>query len=344
MLLFGTTAASMVPMQMNLVAKMSQIAVVDADGNVVASMSTDRKTATYLDVRHKSSSDTVLPNAFGLTPIDSCPGATKSCMAICYAEGIVWPMARAKWATNTEFCMTANLADMTKAFGLLVDGFRKLTFKKNTVEITDEDGNKKKVQRDSTDKNYVPLNFRLMSSGDFPNRDCAKAWATVAKNNPDIRFWGYTRTFEVMDEFVGIKNLAIFASVDPDNKGSVDELPEGTRFAFMGSKEWAVENFPERDVRNYECPELKENIPMYTEIGTRKRPYPEKGTTVKGAKGACATCMLCFPTKNSGDERGNDISFVPGTFDGAGNRHEIDLEDTTSAVMVTLVRRIRQVA
>lgn len=61
------------------------------------------------------------------------------------------------------------------------------------------------------------LYYRLHWAGDFFSCDYAAAWADVMRKYPEVRFWGYTRTFPCVPEFKGVDNFSLYLSLDKSN-------------------------------------------------------------------------------------------------------------------------------
>ena len=61
-------------------------------------------------------------------------------------------------------------------------------------------------------------NYRLHWSGDIPDREYARALGCAIARFPEIRFWGYTRSFFAVPLLAGLKNLRLYLSVDQVNR------------------------------------------------------------------------------------------------------------------------------
>tara|TARA_R100001530_G_scaffold132424_1_gene104848 strand:+ start:443 stop:1021 length:579 start_codon:yes stop_codon:yes gene_type:complete len=99
---------------------------------------------------------------FNLPAIDSCPFA-KDCIAYCFANKGTYLYKNVQDKYNFNFKLIENKAE-----------FKKLI--QNELES-------KKVE-------YV----RIHSSGDFYSLKYLKTWVEIAKNNPNIVFYGYTKS------------------------------------------------------------------------------------------------------------------------------------------------------
>jgi hypothetical protein len=120
------------------------------------------------------------------------------------------------------------------------------------------------------------LHFRLHYSGDFFSRSYAKAWANTIKQFPEIQFWTYTRSFEYVDELVGITNLTLYLSCDPANFSSAIETYDKYSSNVNLGLAWLGNEAPEPEkFRWVKCPEVTGKV-KNTDTG-----------------GACSKCRLC---------------------------------------------------
>jgi hypothetical protein len=99
---------------------------------------------------------------FNLPAVSSCPFAD-TCKAICYADKgtFKYPNVQAKYNANYE---------LTKKPELFIESIQSELIKKR-VEFV-----------------------RIHSSGDFYSLNYLRSWLTIAKNNPNIIFYGYTKS------------------------------------------------------------------------------------------------------------------------------------------------------
>jgi hypothetical protein len=131
---------------------------------------------------------------------------------------------------------------------------------------------------------YKQQYFRLHYSGDFFSEEYARAWVKVIKEFPTVRFWVYTRSFDVTKApFINVipiiaecKNLAVYLSCDQVNyKVAMNQVIEWNNvgLAFMGN------NVPEElsEAKKFvQCPEITKKIKNDKDAG------------------ACSKCKLCF--------------------------------------------------
>lgn len=152
---------------------------------------------------------------FNLSPVETCPGATAECLAVCYARKghFIFKTARNRMRLNHE--------------GSFEPGF---------------------VSTMVAQARRLPA-VRLHSSGDFFSEEYVKAWAEVAKGARRTQFFTYTRSWSVpgfmpaLEVLNGLPNFHLFLSVD----GSHGATPEGYRLAHM-SQDW------ERPAGSFRCP------------------------------------------------------------------------------------------
>ena len=217
-------------------------------------------------------------NSFGLAsgPEASCPDATEFCTG-CYATRIErnFPFAARLVTSNLE---------VLKACGNNVSAM--VTLLRPIIEIFKADVVKAEKKNLAGDRVY-----RIHWDGDFYSRPYAAAWATVARENPDVAFWAYTRSFRsvnVIDILASVPNITVYLSTDRDNwedaKDAADANPD-VWFAFC-AKTWEETEALARKVtgRNApRCPEQTGKVPMVNAKGV----------------GACVTCGMCIFGRNN---------------------------------------------
>jgi hypothetical protein len=225
----------------------------------------DRKVANLATPNGKQSK---IQNAFGLPAGQaySCPGATSICEKVCYAGKLekVYKGVKAALVHNWELLSNASQAGMVELLRTMVAEFDADCVKRNASRA-----------------------FRIHWDGDFFSREYARAWAIVVAENPTIQFWVYTRSFtpgnNVVDLIADIPNLAVYLSVDDDNREwanvILDEYPSVKIAVLSETMELAGNAIA--DIRGdnkpgAKCPELIKSIPLISDKG-----------------GACFTCQLC---------------------------------------------------
>ena len=71
--------------------------------------------------------------------------------------------------------------------------------------------------KNECDNRGVELVFRWFWDGDVPNRNFAKAIRNLAWEFPQVKFWAYTRNFNVVSDLLGADNFILYLSVDDGN-------------------------------------------------------------------------------------------------------------------------------
>jgi len=120
------------------------------------------------------------------------------------------------------------------------------------------------------------LFFRLHYSGDFFSKEYTEAWARVIAQFPQVRFWVYTRSHDMIDPLLGLDNITVFLSCDPSNFDKAKKVFEDKKekhknlgMAFMGN------DAPEAEKHRWvKCPEITGKVNNET-------------------AGACSKCRLC---------------------------------------------------
>lgn len=214
-------------------------------------------------------------NTFGLMygkPKDggTCPGAT------CGKGGCL----DVKEGRTTQTCYMSKVTRIYKNVGKTL--LENTTALHNKTEEEMRNVIRQMIQVFSSDSKGEDLYFRLHYSGDFFSLDYAKAWASVMKEFPEIRFWVYSRSvFKDGTDFItpllGVDNLSLFLSCDPDNFDTMlsfynkhNENNPQLAMAWMGDSAPDTEKY-----RWVKCPEVTKKISNTED------------------KGACSKCRLC---------------------------------------------------
>lgn len=224
--------------------------------------SKDRKVTNAVSPNGKTAT---IANAFGLPAgkAFACPGATSFCERICYAGKLekVYKGVKSVLVSNFEELLYADYLHGIDGMALLLQEMI-VDFRKDCI--------KRNASRD----------FRIHWDGDFFSRDYAKAWAEVITYNPDIRFWVYTRSFDVVDILVDIPNLTVYLSADPVNIAEANATAERFPGVFIAT---VADTFAEARAtivdtarKAYACPENRKSIPLISEKGS-----------------ACIRCGIC---------------------------------------------------
>jgi hypothetical protein len=181
--------------------------------------------------------------SFSLSAIDSCPGRTTWCEKACYADKVarIYKNAAKSYALNMEATTDKNfVTDMN-------------------IEIAKL--SKKGIKT-----------FRIHVSGDFYNVAYIHKWVSIIKSNPNMMFYGYTRSWSIpnmvshLEALRSLQNVILFASTDDTTVGTI---PTGWREAYADSA------MPTNKTKMIFCPEQA------------------------GKLTSCDKCGLCFNQKST---------------------------------------------
>ena len=206
----------------------------------------DRKVTNAVSPNGKTPT---IANTFGLPAGKdfSCPGATPTCETVCYAGKLerVYKGVKAVLLHNWELLKDADHDTMENLLQAMIDDFKK-----------------------DCDKKYAPKLFRIHWDGDFFSDEYAFAWKHVILNNPDIKFWVYTRVASAANI---LKEIAVNLNKDT-----------GIKLAYLADT-FAI---GQADLKamigkvGAKCPENKKAIPLIDKEGS-----------------ACVKCSLCVDNK-----------------------------------------------
>lgn len=125
------------------------------------------------------------------------------------------------------------------------------------------------------------LYFRLHWAGDFMNDDYVKAWSSVMKEFPNVRFWAYTRSYTEKTDFIAplleCTNLSLYLSCDPVNVEEAKKVYEVYKLKHNNlGLAWMGNEAPDPTIfRWVKCPEITGKVVSTDEAG------------------ACSKCRLC---------------------------------------------------
>jgi hypothetical protein len=226
--------------------------------------SNDRKVANAVSPNGKTPT---IANTFGLPSgkAYSCPGETSVCAKVCYAGKLekIYKGVRDTLLHNWNLLKDADHDTMEALLMDMIADFR------NDC-----------VKRDA------PMLFRIHWDGDFFNDEYAFAWKHVILNNPDIKFWVYTRVASAANMLKDIDNLSLYYSTDSENKEIAISLnkEKGIKLAYLADT-FAI---GQEDMKamigkpGAKCPENKKAIPLISKEGS-----------------ACVVCSLCIDNKSN---------------------------------------------
>ncbi len=225
--------------------------------------SMDRKVTNAVSPNGKTPT---IANTFGLPAgkAYSCPGATSVCENVCYAGKLerVYKGVKAVLLHNWELLKDADHDTMENLLQDMINDFKK-----------------------DCEKREAPMLFRIHWDGDFFSDEYAFAWKHVILNNPDVKFWVYTRVATAANMLKDIDNLSLYFSTDSENKDIAISLnkDKGIKLAYLADT-FAI---GQADMKamigkpGAKCPENKKVIPLISEAGS-----------------ACVSCGLCIDNKS----------------------------------------------
>ena len=205
-------------------------------------------------------------NSFGLPAGLSCPGMTSLCGKVCYAKKIermpYLKAVRDNLAHNWNLLSNATRPEMIRLIDEMVTEFAA-----------------------ECDKRGKTKEFRIHWDGDFFSADYAIAWATVISVHPEIHFWAYTRSFDLVGHFFGLDNLSLYLSVDKENIVKAVKVSRAFPFVLWAYLDETMDAAGEvvkreRGKIGAKCPENIGQIPLMT-----------------GKVGACISCRICVKGK-----------------------------------------------
>ena len=224
--------------------------------------SNDRKVANAVSPNGKTAT---IANTFGLPAGKnfSCPGATSVCESVCYAGKLerVYKGVRENLIHNWNLLKDADHDTMESLIQDMINDFKA-----------------------DCDKRNAPKLFRIHWDGDFFSDEYAFVWKHIVLNNPDIKFWVYTRVASAANMLKDIDNLSLYYSTDSENKEIAIKLnkDKGIKLAYLADT-FAI---GQADLKamigkpGAKCPENKKAIPLISKEGS-----------------ACVVCSLCIDNK-----------------------------------------------
>ena len=223
--------------------------------------SMDRKVTNAVS---KNGKTPTIANTFGLPSGKnySCPGETAICSKVCYAGKLerVYKGVRENLLHNWNLLKDASYEEMYYLIEVMIKEF-----------IAD------------CEKKNAPKLFRIHWDGDFFSDEYARAWKHVIINNPDIKFWVYTRVPTAAIILNNIDNLSLYFSTDSENTQHAKNLNVlGIKLAYLADT-FAIGQADLKEMigkPGAKCPENKKAIPLISKEGS-----------------ACVSCALCIDNK-----------------------------------------------
>lgn len=132
---------------------------------------------------------------------------------------------------------------------------------------------------------YRPVAFRIHVSGDFFNVQYLDVWNRIAMKNPSVKFFAFTKQFDVLRNYISniklAKNLSIILSAWIPDKFTA----------------WLPPN------------DLRKKFPVAWMVDKDQKLFPiieEYSKHIDVCRGNCETCGLCFNRKR----KDGDIAFT----------------------------------
>ena len=173
----------------------------------------DRKVTNLVN---NAGNGSLIQNTFGLPAGKnySCPSATSICEKVCYAGKLekLYKAVKANLLHNWELLKDADRITMFDLLSDMVADFKKDCVKRNAEML-----------------------FRIHWDGDFFNEDYTHAWRSVIEEQPDIKFWVYTRVKSAALILKDLPNLSLYYSTDSENtdNAKVLSVEHGIKLAYL---------------------------------------------------------------------------------------------------------------
>lgn len=226
----------------------------------------------------------VVPNAFGLPSVESCPGSTPYCESMCYAID-------SERRTATARRLAENFTILREAG--TVEGM--------TAKLTNMIG-RYEARADRLGLTVAQRYFRIHWSGDFFSDEYAVAWRNVIENNPDIRFYTYTRSFQpdvnVLPPLSDLGNLELFLSVDPQNVDRAAEVAPDFPNVRIG---YLVKYLEEAEALITKMGRLAGYSTIACPENIRDESGKRRLATIDARGGACGRCTYCIKPHDKWD-------------------------------------------
>ena len=224
----------------------------------------DRKVTNLVNSKGNGS---LIQNTFGLPAGKnySCPSATSICEKVCYAGKLekLYKAVKSNLLHNWELLKDADRITMFDLLSDMVADFKKDCVKRNAEML-----------------------FRIHWDGDFFNDDYTHAWRLVIEEQPDIKFWVYTRVKSAALILKDLPNLSLYYSTDSENvdNAKVLSVDHGIKLAYLADtfamgKEQLLNLV---NAKGVPCPENNKKIPLIDKGGS-----------------ACVKCSQCVVGRNN---------------------------------------------
>lgn len=184
---------------------------------------------------------------FSLPAVSTCPGRTALCEGICYATSGFFRFRNVRTSLQRSLDASGD------------DGF--------ATVISDEIGRRRSIKA-----------VRIHPAGDFYSTSYTRKWIEIVRNNPNTRFWAYTRSWRsaatsaagcegihsALKELSELPNIELFASIDEESgrqpkaeastADAVQEVPEVAPIWLRTAD--VVDSWTEVDSTYVQCPNL----------------------------------------------------------------------------------------
>jgi hypothetical protein len=163
---------------------------------------------------------------WSIPAVHTCPGRTKLCESICYATSGFFrmPKVEASHASNLQESHAPDFVDKINA----------------------------QIKRSRSIKA-----IRIHPSGDFYSEAYVRKWIDIAKANPAVPMWGYTRSWRLqsfhpaLKELAELPNIQLWASIDNETKAKGETPPSWLRQADV------MDDWTAAPSQFTKCPNLK---------------------------------------------------------------------------------------
>lgn len=188
----------------------------------------------------------------------TCPGATEECQSICYASR---PVAE---------------------LGPVAQMWLGNTLTEDVPQVLPPDA---KI-------------VRIHVSGDFTSNDYIRSWRALAAKYPEVRFFGYTRSWrvpELLDELNNLRalpNVQLFASMDKSTPGAP---PAGWRTAWIAGDPRLFDANPEPGVlARFDPKQVRNHCATFIRDGQRETHTSFTCPEQTKHRTDCQQCRYCI--------------------------------------------------
>ncbi len=203
---------------------------------------------------------------FSLPAGSTCPNRTELCSKVCYIKNLVAmrPSVKESYDNNMEWISDNGLDSFINKINSELIGFRG--------------------------------DYRIHVSGDFYSVDYIYAWIKICESNPQVKFWGYTRSWRDAEKRKALKrleklsNVSLWASVDRETARPGRLV--GWKRAYLSIDDSDVPKF-KVDLVFRNNGSIKWKNPVIKIGGYQVCPLETGRKSYKG-KVTCSTCRICL--------------------------------------------------